>query len=148
MKVARQVVLVAAAAALLGACSKSPATGAPSAEAQPEAAVTAPNGLVTQVLKPGTGDVAKKGDKVRVHYVGTFPDGKKFDSSRDRGEPFAFRLGAGMVIPGWDLGLEGMKEGELRKLTIPPGLGYGSNPVGPIPANSTLVFEVELVDVM
>jgi len=144
----KAILAVVVMAAAVSACSKSPAPGASAPAAQPADAVTAPNGLVTQVLKPGTGEVAKKGDKVQVHYVGTFPDGKKFDSSRDRGEPFAFRLGAGMVIPGWDIGVEGMKEGELRKLTIPPGLGYGSSQVGPIPANSTLVFEVELVDVM
>jgi len=150
----RVVMSVVAAAAVAGvSCSKSqPASPAPAAPAAEQKAagevVTAPNGLVSQVLKPGTGDVAKKGDKIRVHYVGTFPNGTKFDSSRDRGEPFTFRLGAGMVIPGWDLGVEGMKEGELKKLTIPPGLGYGGSQVGPIPPNSTLVFEVELVDVM
>jgi FKBP-type peptidyl-prolyl cis-trans isomerase len=149
----KQVVMsVVAAAAVAGAaCSQSKPSGAaaPAAQQQPAGdVVTAPNGLVSQVLKAGTGDAAKKGDKVRVHYVGTFPDGKKFDSSRDRGEPFVFRLGAGMVIPGWDLGVEGMKEGELKKLTLPPSLGYGGSQVGPIPPNSTLVFEVELVEVI
>ena len=113
---------------------------------------TTPSGLQYIDNVVGDGAQAAAGQHVSVHYTGwLYQDGEqgaKFDSSRDRNDPFDFPLGAGMVIPGWDLGLVGMKEGELRKLTIPPGLGYGSNPVGPIPANSTLVFEVELVDVM
>jgi FKBP-type peptidyl-prolyl cis-trans isomerase len=148
----KQVMMSVAAAAVVGlSCSKSQPAGAgtPTTQQQPKGdVVTAANGLVSEVLKPGTGEVAKKGDTVRVHYVGTFPDGRKFDSSRDRGEPFTFKLGAGMVISGWDMGVEGMKEGEMKKLTIPPNLGYGSSRVGPIPPNSTLVFEVELVDVL
>lgn len=99
-------------------------------------------------MKVGTGAEAKSGQSVSVHYVGTLTTGSKFDSSRDRGTPFEFRLGAGMVIQGWDQGVAGMKVGGLRKLTIPPELGYGARGYPPvIPANATLVFEVELVSV-
>ena len=104
--------------------------------------------LQIETLKPGTGAEAKAGDRVTVHYVGTLTDGKKFDSSRDRGEGFKFTLGQGQVIQGWDKGVAGMKIGELRKLTIPPQLGYGARGFPPvIPANATLVFEVELLKV-
>ena len=104
--------------------------------------------LQIETLKPGTGAEAKAGDRVTVHYVGTLTDGKKFDSSRDRGEGFKFTLGQGQVIQGWDKGVAGMKGGELRKLTIPPQLGYGARGFPPvIPANATLVFEVELLKV-
>lgn len=104
--------------------------------------------LVIEDLRPGTGAEAKQGQTVSVHYVGTLTDGKKFDSSRDRGKPFDFPLGAGRVIKGWDQGVAGMKVGGLRKLTIPPHLAYGDRGFpGAIPPNSTLVFEVELIDV-
>jgi FKBP-type peptidyl-prolyl cis-trans isomerase len=107
-----------------------------------------PSGLEIESLKPGTGKEAVSGRTVTVHYVGTLTNGSKFDSSRDRGEGFKFHLGAGQVIKGWDEGVAGMKVGELRKLTIPPHLGYGARGFPPvIPANSTLVFEVELLDV-
>jgi FKBP-type peptidyl-prolyl cis-trans isomerase len=109
--------------------------------------ITMENGLKIEDVKIGTGDVAVKGALISVHYVGTLVNGKKFDSSRDRGEPFQFPLGQGMVIQGWEQGFEGMKVGGIRKLTIPPALGYGSQDVGPIPANSTLLFEVELLAV-
>jgi FKBP-type peptidyl-prolyl cis-trans isomerase len=105
--------------------------------------------LQIEDLRPGTGAEAKVGHAVSVHYVGTLlANGKKFDSSRDRDEPFSFKLGAGEVIKGWDQGVTGMKIGGLRKLTIPPHLGYGARGfAGAIPPNATLVFEVELLDV-
>lgn len=104
--------------------------------------------LQLEDLKVGTGAEAKAGQNVSVHYVGTLTDGSKFDSSRDRGSPFQFRLGAGQVIKGWDQGVAGMKVGGLRKLTIPPDMGYGARGFPPvIPGNSTLVFEVELLGV-
>jgi FKBP-type peptidyl-prolyl cis-trans isomerase len=98
--------------------------------------------------KVGTGPAAKAGDNVSVHYVGTLVDGKKFDSSRDRGEPFSFPLGRGRVIRGWDVGVAGMQVGGLRKLTIPPEEGYSTSGVpGLIPPNATLLFEVELLKI-
>jgi len=99
-----------------------------------------------ETLTPGTGDEAKSGDTLSVHYTGTLTDGKKFDSSRDRGEPFEVTLGQRRVIAGWEMGLKGMKVGEKRRLTIPPDLGYGARGAGGvIPPNATLIFEVELL---
>jgi len=96
----------------------------------------------------GTGAEAVKGKQVMVHYTGWLTDGKKFDSSKDRGQPFHFALGPGQVIQGWDDGVAGMKVGGKRKLTIPPDLGYGAAGAGgAIPPNATLVFEVELLGV-
>jgi FKBP-type peptidyl-prolyl cis-trans isomerase len=98
-------------------------------------------------LTVGSGPEAKNGMKVTVNYVGTLVNGTKFDSSIDRGEPFTFTLGAGEVIQGWDYGVLGMKVGGKRKLVIPADLAYGSRAIGTIPANSTLVFEVDLLGV-
>lgn len=95
----------------------------------------------------GTGESVKAGDKIVVNYKGTLLDGTVFDSSYDRGTPFSFTLGAGEVIEGWDKGFDGMKIGGKRKLVIPSSMGYGAQAVGTIPANSTLVFEVELLEV-
>lgn len=103
--------------------------------------------LKIEDLKVGDGAEAQTGQTVKVHYVGTLTDETKFDSSRDRNEPFEFTLGGGEVIQGWDQGLVGMKIGGIRKLTIPPELGYGSADLGKIPPNSTLNFEVELLEI-
>jgi peptidylprolyl isomerase len=107
-----------------------------------------PSGLQLRDDVEGTGARAGAGQHVSVHYTGTLTDGRKFDSSRDRGKPFQFELGAGQVIRGWDEGVEGMKVGGRRTLVIPPDLGYGSRGAGNvIPPNATLVFEVELLGV-
>jgi len=104
--------------------------------------------LQIENVREGTGAEAVAGKTVSVHYVGTLTNGSKFDSSRDRGAPFNFRLGAGEVIKGWDQGVAGMKVGGLRKLTIPSHLAYGDRGFSPvIPPRSTLVFEVELLEV-
>lgn len=106
------------------------------------------SGLVYEDKKVGKGAEAKVGKLAIVHYTGWFTDGKKFDSSRDSGQPFKFTLGMGEVIKGWDQGVEGMKVGGVRKLTVPPELGYGKRGYpGAIPPNATLIFEVELLDV-
>jgi FKBP-type peptidyl-prolyl cis-trans isomerase len=137
----RQVVVPAQTAAGSAAAAPSPPS-LPALPAPPDQQMA----MVT--LKAGAGPVAKAGDKVSVHYVGTLTDGTKFDSSRDRNQPFQFVLGQGQVIKGWDEGVAGMKVGEKRKLTIPPAMAYGVRGRPPvIPANATLVFEVELLAV-
>jgi peptidylprolyl isomerase/FKBP-type peptidyl-prolyl cis-trans isomerase FkpA len=104
--------------------------------------------LIIEELAVGDGAEAVAGREVTVHYTGWLTDGRKFDSSKDRSQPFSFPLGAGYVIKGWDQGVEGMKVGGKRKLTIPPELGYGARGAGGvIPPNATLVFEVELLSV-
>jgi peptidylprolyl isomerase len=159
----RLILLVLACAALLVAgcgsdSSKEPeATSTPAAEATPEATkpeITVPKGkapkkLVVKDLKEGTGAEARAGSNVTVQYVGTsFKNGRQFDASWDRGEPFPVQLGAGNVIPGWEKGLIGIKEGGRRKLTIPPELGYGAEGYPPdIPPNETLVFVVDAIDI-
>ncbi|AJC17499.1 MULTISPECIES: FKBP-type peptidyl-prolyl cis-trans isomerase [Pandoraea] len=110
--------------------------------------VTTDSGLQYEDLQVGDGAEATPGKTVTVHYTGWLTDGKKFDSSKDRNDPFAFVLGGGMVIRGWDEGVAGMKVGGKRKLIIPAELGYGARGAGGvIPPNATLVFEVDLLDV-
>jgi len=109
---------------------------------------TTPSGLVIEELVVGDGALAAAGQSVTVHYTGWLTNGSKFDSSKDRNDPFVFPLGRGHVIRGWDEGVQGMKVGGKRKLTIPPELGYGARGAGGvIPPNATLVFEVELLGV-
>ena len=104
--------------------------------------------LKIESLKTGQGPTPQKGEMVTVHYTGWLTDGRKFDSSMDRNNPFSFVLGAGQVIGGWDLGVAQMKVGDKVKLTIPPVLGYGAEGYpGAIPPDSTLVFEVELLSI-
>lgn len=110
--------------------------------------ITTASGLQYVDLVVGTGDAAVAGKTATVHYTGWLTNGKKFDSSVDRGQPFSFPLGAGRVIKGWDEGVQGMKVGGKRKLTIPSDLGYGARGAGGvIPPNATLVFDVELLGV-
>ncbi len=110
--------------------------------------ITSATGLQIEEVTPGTGAIAGAGQNVVVHYTGWLTDGSKFDSSKDRNDPFEFGLGRRQVISGWDEGVAGMRVGGVRKLTIPPELGYGARGAGGvIPPNATLVFEVELLDI-
>lgn len=113
-----------------------------------------PTGILFEIIQPGTGEQAKKGQIATVHYTGHLLEGKDkigkfFDSSKKRNQPFQFRIGAGQVIKGWDLSLQDMKVGETRIVILPPNMGYGSQNIGGglIPSNSTLVFEIELLNV-
>lgn len=132
-----------------GQAAAAPAGAAPAAPTKIEESqfTTTPSGLKYADLQQGSGAEAAVGKEVSVHYTGWLTNGTKFDSSLDRGQPFQLKLGAGEVIKGWDEGLQGMKVGGKRQLVIPPELGYGSADQGVIPPNSTLIFEVELVDV-
>ena len=118
---------------------------AKNSEKNPEA--NYPDGLDVEVLQEGSGDPIVVGNLATVHYTGTLDDGTVFDSSVTRGTPFEFTVGVGQVIQGWDLGVVGMRIGEKRRLTIAPELAYGSVKRGPIPPNSRLTFEVELVGI-
>jgi FKBP-type peptidyl-prolyl cis-trans isomerase FkpA len=114
----------------------------------PDKQVTTPSGLVYEDLIVGTGEAATAGQTVSVHYTGWLTDNTKFDSSKDRGQPFEFPLGGGQVIRGWDEGVAGMKVGGKRLLTIPPNLGYGASGAGGvIPPSATLIFEVDLLGI-
>jgi FKBP-type peptidyl-prolyl cis-trans isomerase len=107
-----------------------------------------PGGLQYIDVVTGSGDEARPGQTVSVHYTGWLTNGQKFDSSRDRGQPFSFRLGGGQVIQGWDQGVAGMRVGGQRRLIIPPNMGYGASGAGGvIPPNATLIFDVELLGV-
>jgi FKBP-type peptidyl-prolyl cis-trans isomerase FkpA len=160
----KKVLLLPFAAALLVACSEpAPEESAPAGETANQAANAGDAGsaaepfeitpgLTARILRAGDGEAAEAGDSVEVHYTGWLYDpeadqnrGQKFDSSVDRGQRFRFPLGAGRVIKGWDQGVAGMKIGEVRELTIAPGMGYGDRGAGNvIPPGATLVFEVEL----
>jgi FKBP-type peptidyl-prolyl cis-trans isomerase len=125
--------------------SKAPASGPTKVSGQP---TTTASGLQYWDVAVGSGATAAPGNSVKVHYTGWLTTGEKFDSSRDRNEPFSFPLGAGQVIKGWDEGVAGMKVGGKRQLRIPPDLGYGASGAGGvIPPNATLIFDVELLDV-
>jgi peptidylprolyl isomerase len=149
-------ILVVLAALLLGstvaasatAQAKKPAHKAPAKSKSSGKIVTTKSGLKYEDLEVGKGPSPKSGQTVTVHYTGWLTNGKKFDSSKDHGQPFEFQIGQEQVIKGWDEGVSTMKVGGRRKLTIPPGLAYGERAMGDdIPANSTLVFEVELLGI-
>lgn len=105
-------------------------------------------GVIINDLVSGSGEGAVSGKGLRVHYILSLQDGTVLQNSRDFGQPFDFVLGSGQVIPGWEIGLQGMKVGGTRTIIIPPELGYGAQQAGPIPPNSTLVFTVELIDIV
>jgi len=139
------VVGAAVLAALVAACAQSQAPSGGSGDGGNE--VTTASGLKYTDTKVGTGAEAKAGQTAVVHYTGWLTNGTKFDSSKDRGQPFSFPLGGGRVIKGWDEGVQGMKVGGSRKLTIPANLGYGAQGAGGvIPPNATLVFDVDLLE--
>lgn len=146
------VLLLLVVAISIPACSQKEAEMVPEKDAASQAvaagAVTTPSGLSYTDLVTGTGPAPTSGKNVTVHYTGWLENGTKFDSSVDRGQPFAFRIGAGEVIPGWDEGVMSMKTGGKRKLVIPSLLGYGASGAGGvIPPDATLIFEVELLAV-
>lgn len=124
-----------------------PASNTITADTPNGATPTTAENVKIEDLEVGTGPEVKNGDTVVMHYTGTLANGTKFDSSLDRGEPFETRIGVGEVIKGWDLGVIGMQVGGKRKLTIPPSLGYGDQELPNIPANSILIFDVELLEI-
>lgn len=129
-------------ALLFGAC------GTATEPSNTDTSMTQKSELIIEDLTEGEGEASKVGDTLSVHYTGTLEDGTKFDSSRDRGQPFEFTLGAGQVIQGWDEGMLGMKVGGTRKLTIPSDMAYGDNGIpGAIPGGATLIFDVELMEI-
>ncbi len=141
--------LALGAALALGSSGCGDDSFAPELGVELDAMTETASGLMYQDLVVGTGDEAQAGDSVSVHYTGWLKDGTKFDSSVDRGQPFEFRLGLGAVIAGWDEGVAGMRVGGQRKLVIPPELGYGASGAGGvIPGGATLVFDVELLEIL
>jgi FKBP-type peptidyl-prolyl cis-trans isomerase len=143
--ISRALLLLSIPALLAGLAMAQSSGGPPKIEGKP---VTTASGLKYWDTKAGTGATAENGKTVRVHYTGWLTNGTKFDSSVDRGQPFSFTLGKGMVIKGWDQGVAGMKVGGKRRLEIPPDLGYGPRGAGGvIPPNATLIFDVELLEV-
>jgi FKBP-type peptidyl-prolyl cis-trans isomerase len=143
-------------AALLGLGSSTAACNSPSAQPAPTASATAasassasppPAAVVTTVITAGTGPVAKTGDKVSVHYVGTLLDGTKFASSRDSNQPLMFTVGQRGIVKGMNQGVLGMRVGETRRIVVPPSLAYGQRTSPTIPPNSTLTYEVELLGI-
>ena len=141
-------VIIGGVLVLQGSAAKPSPSPSPSASPDVKAKTTTSGGTLESTdLVVGTGDEAVAGKTVSVNYLGTLTDGTKFDSSYDRNQPFEFALGGGQVISGWDQGVAGMKVGGKRKLVIPPDLAYGDRATGSIPANSTLVFEIELLGV-
>lgn len=145
------VLLLLIVAISIPACSQKEAKSASEKASESQAisgAVKTASGLSYTDIVKGNGDAPTSGKNVTVHYTGTLEDGKKFDSSVDRGQPFVFRIGAGEVIPGWDEGIMSMRVGGKRKLVIPSQLGYGAAGAGGvIPPNATLIFDVELLAV-
>ncbi len=141
------IALAFTAAALAQATTKKVNTSAPTKVTTE--GIKTPSGLEYWDIRVGTGDVAKEGSHVRVHYTGCLTNGKKFDSSVDAGKPFDFTIGNGDVIKGWEEGVTGMRVGGKRQLRIPPNLGYGAEgtPGGPIPPNATLIFDIKLLQV-
>ena len=133
---------------LLAAVLSAAACNRPSVSSTESPAAPVPTELKIVDVKVGTGAVASSGNTVSVHYTGTLLSGEKFDSSKDRGQPFVFQLGAGRVIAGWDQGVAGMRVGGVRQLTIPPHLAYGERGAGGvIGPNATLKFDIELLEV-
>jgi FKBP-type peptidyl-prolyl cis-trans isomerase FkpA len=157
----RVVLLAAALVVGLAGCNGAPEDATPEPSAPDQVARTyAPElnidldrmerrdgGLLIEDVREGTGEVAAPGRVAVVHYTGWLPDGTRFDSSHDHGQPFPVVVGEGRVIRGWDEGLPGMREGGIRRLVIPYGMAYGPSGMGPIPPRATLVFEVELIEV-
>lgn len=119
--------------------------GCGSGTEEPTPPTGGPTTLQTEDITVGTGDTARNGDTLTVHYIGSFLDGRVFESSYTSGRPYTFRLGAGQVIAGWDQGIPGMRVAGKRRLTIPPSLAYGASGSGPIPPNTPIRFEVELL---
>jgi FKBP-type peptidyl-prolyl cis-trans isomerase FkpA len=133
---------------IVASCALRGSANRPHAKEKTMAEITSPTGLKYEDLVEGKGEAAHAGQTVTVHYTGWLVDGKKFDSSKDRNQPFPFTLGKGQVIKGWDEGVQGMKVGGKRKLTIPASLGYGPRgAAGVIPPKATLIFEVELLKI-